>query len=101
MEIDRTLCETCVFQEYYPTQKPCLTCLGGSPLRVTGDRYLKYIPTNADKIRHMNDEELASFLMHPRSMCPQWDCDTCPEDNWCESCVLAWLKKECEDGEEE
>jgi len=61
----------------------------------------KYHTTNADKIRHMNDEELASFLMHPRSMCPQWDCDTCPEDNWCESCVLAWLKKEYEDGEEE
>ena len=61
-EIDRTLCETCAFQEYYPAQKPCLLCLGGSPLRVTGDRYLKYIPTHADRIRKMTDEELAEFL---------------------------------------
>lgn len=85
--IDRTLCKTCAFQEYYPSQKPCLVCLGGSPLRVTGERYLKDTPTNGDYIRKMSDEELAECF---------WNiCETHykSEQEW-----LEWLKKEKDDG---
>lgn len=59
---------------------------------------LKGIKTNADRIRHMTDEELAKFMTYGN----EWDeiCDRCKQfdgcqDNvFCMSKALEWLKKE-------
>lgn len=47
---------------------------------------LQIVHTNADKIRHMSDEELAEIIM-----CPY---DTEPElcRKFCKDCCLEWLK---------
>ena len=53
-----------------------------------------YVPTNADRIRAMSDEELAQFI-------PNWsytDACKCGEhyvdcNNECEKCVAEWLKQ--------
>ena len=55
--------------------------------------------TNADRIRQMTDEELATKLcvsicnMIPRSICDQHT-DTAE----CDKCILDWLKQEAKDG---
>lgn len=59
-----------------------------------GSGVQKVVITNADRIRAMTDEELAEFLSHPRSVCPQWDCEKCEEDGNCRVCIIEWLKKE-------
>ena len=56
------------------------------------------IKTNADRIRSMNDEELAHFfasIFEQESRCPEdaWDRCTYP-DNECQDCWLYWLRKE-------
>lgn len=52
--------------------------------------------TNADRIRAMNDEELATFM----------NCNGCPPKNEgcndgqkCSLCWLDWLQQPCEGGE--
>lgn len=53
--------------------------------------------TNADKIRAMSDEELATFLYHAwnnASWCMVKD--HCPDEDSCFPCWLDWLKQECE-----
>lgn len=58
---------------------------------------VKPILTNADRIRAMTDEEMASFLYH------SWDnaswCNGGCDGEWnCEPCWLDWLKQEVDDG---
>lgn len=48
--------------------------------------------TNADKIRSMEDEELAFILMCPHDI----DQDLCIKKN-CYNCVLEWLQSEVEE----
>ena len=98
-DLDTTLCETCEFQEYFPCQKPCVTCLVGSPLRVSGDRYIRKVITNADKIRAMTDEELANLLGQFDEGCSFPERGTCPpgRDFSCYPCWLDWMKQEAKD----
>lgn len=59
--------------------------------------------TNADKIRHMSDEELAKYIYDVSEHCA--DCVVCGDD--CDSCngaedicvpkIVEWLKTESED----
>ena len=51
--------------------------------------------TNADRIRAMTDEELASFIDHI-SGCPpkREDCDCIESEDDCEACWLDWLRQE-------
>lgn len=54
-------------------------------------------PSNADRIRAMTDEELASFLYHLWDN-SSWCNGCCDEECSCEPCWLDWLKQEAEDG---
>ena len=94
-EIDRTLCETCTYQECYPAQKPCLLCVCGVPLRITGNYYSKY--TNSDYIRRMSDKQLARWLCDVQDDIAEYR-DFTPTmplnyDEW-----LEWLTKEKDNG---
>ena len=49
------------------------------------------VPTNADHIRSMTDEELAEFLDDSNSqgcVCPTKDCEAT-----CKQCIVNWLKQ--------
>lgn len=59
-------------------------------------------PTNADRIREMSDEELASWMMLAvdTGACndlgiPSWE--NC--EGKCELCILRWLKQPAKDGD--
>ena len=49
--------------------------------------------TNADRIRQMTDEELASFSICAEITLAQKDYK-CPDVDSCFECQLAWLKQE-------
>lgn len=94
-EINRTLCETCGNKEYYPAQKPCLLCLADSPLRVTGDYYTK--ETNIDKVRYMNEEELALWFMDIQGDVARYYCGNylqAPELPTTKEAWIKWLRSE-------
>lgn len=78
-----SLCDRC--KEY---ARCCLNYDGGNCRRA---RTVE--PTNADKIRSMTDEELASLFSDFRHehWCPP-DAGDCVE--YCTDCWLAWLKQE-------
>lgn len=66
-----------------------------SNMNVTGG---KKVPTNADYIRSMTDEELAKFLLEAirGSDCfgeGVFPYHPCPQDQNCEKCGLSWLKQ--------
>lgn len=53
--------------------------------------------TNADKIRNMNNEELALIISCPADFDIKWDEDYICNDGLnedCYKCTLAWLKSE-------
>lgn len=51
--------------------------------------------TNADRIRSMTDEELASVVMCPTDIT---GCNTvCVQHNNCNECTLDWLQRESEE----
>lgn len=58
------------------------------------------VPTNADKIRGMSDEELAEYLPCPHMI--NWkkgSYDTCVHPNGkdgCKKCMLKWLQSKAE-----
>jgi len=52
--------------------------------------------TNADRIRAMTDEELASFLYHSWNNA-LWCNGGCDGECSCEPCWLNWLKQEVDD----
>ena len=54
-----------------------------------------YAPmTNADRIRNMNDEELADF-MYAKDI-PWCDDSECPTEMLCKDCFRTWLQSEVE-----
>ena len=56
------------------------------------------MPSNADKIRAMTDDELADFIDREIGGCPQTgDCKKASDD--CKACWLDWLKQSVEEGE--
>lgn len=95
-------CKTCL--SGYPSVE-CVNC--GTGLR----NYRPYKPpTNADRIRGLNDEELANELTRnppiPCRMCEYWDCKlnlcrawtddfTCTT-GYAEALTLDWLKQPAE-----
>ena len=66
----------------------------------TGTLKLKTIRTNADRIRAMTDERLATFLDNicncVRSADYKWN--KCVDYDECRLCWLDWLKEEVKDG---
>lgn len=61
-------------------------------------------PSNADRIRSMTDEELATVIALPYLASPPWCANhtTCPyiseDPTPCDKCALEWLKQEASDG---
>lgn len=60
--------------------------------------------TNADRIRAMNDLELADFMNKEHDYCKNWpkcmellDHNELIPDSWCKKCLLAWLQKPVEE----
>ncbi len=56
------------------------------------------MPSNADRIRSMTDEELADLIQREVGYCaPTGDCEKTSKD--CKACWLDWLKQPAEEGE--
>ena len=54
--------------------------------------------TNADRIRHMSDEELAEYLNNKLdTCCGNKPCDWPDPNTNCDTCWLDWLKQEVQD----
>lgn len=75
--------------------------MGRSPIAIsTCYCYEKGNPTNADRIRAMTDEELATVIAWPYLASPPWCANhtTCPyiseDPTPCDKCALEWLKQE-------
>ena len=84
-------CENCKHTKKEPTEMPCLEC-------ERNRAYDHYEPmTNADRIRNMTDEELATVIMCPLDM-HECDVDRCEEIETCIECTLQWLQTEVKEG---
>jgi len=65
---------------------------------------LKRKKTNADRVRAMTDEELATVIALPYLASPPWCANhtTCPyiseDPTPCDKCALDWLREEVTDG---
>ena len=58
------------------------------------NKVLDMPPTNADRIRGMEDKEMADFIMAVAKACAEKACDSCPiGKNNCKN-MVKWLKKE-------
>lgn len=58
---------------------------------------VEYVPTNADRIRAMSDEELAMVMMCPNENgLAEIDCDKSDSCN-CYECLLKWLQEKAEE----
>ena len=89
-------CSRCKHQNISKTEMPCLEC--------TQNRAIDYFKpmTNADRIRNMDDIELAKFLVIVNSTiqdCMVLDCKCEDDDKECGDCFLEWLQAEVK-GEE-
>lgn len=92
-------CNGCLYEHYDLTSPECAGCKNNSV-----DKYKPM--TNADRIRAMNDKELADFLLIVNSnydvpcMIGENDCkydqDTVDD---CSVCFLAWLREEVKEHE--
>ena len=82
------ICESCA-------RKDCKERTKQDDLRIViaCEEYLKHKATNADRIRAMSDEELATFLADDDRVCPpvKQNCSRHVHD--CVGCHLAWLKQ--------
>lgn len=101
MIIDIDPCATCVHKESRPNGDPCWKCLEFSAdggIEVSGKYYKKRIITNADKIRSMNDEELAALLVLQCTgkECPYPGPEFDNDAEVCFSCWCDWMKEEVE-----
>ena len=77
-----------------PTYKyPCSECVGFIKFKV------KNLPTNADHIRSMSDEELAKFIHEP--FCDNRTHEECTISYCgdCYQCGLDWLRQPAEGGQ--
>ena len=83
---------SCLFEPLHgrlPTNSICDSypdCVGCS----YSDPFKQPKQTNADRIRNMNDEELAEFLGSHGC----FDCTKECEEVHCDACWLEWLKEE-------
>lgn len=62
-------------------------------------RYATFPQTNADRIREMSDEELATLISGGDHICdriPEWVCKGAE----CRDCCLAWLRSPVEESDE-
>ena len=86
-------CEYCYLQNARPCYE-CSACMSGD------DHFRPVKPekkqmTNADKIRAMNDDELADLINREISYCaPTGDCEKTSND--CKACWLDWLQQPAE-----
>ena len=65
---------------------------GVCPLTNTVKQIKEYMMTNADRIRAMSDEELASVIMCPYQFDGELDC----KEHNCFQCSLKWLQQPAE-----
>lgn len=82
-------CGECYYQG--KKLKPCSTCYCGSEAKTE--------LTNADRIRAMNDEELAEFFSSLDHACLDGECFICFGVNYIsddERSILDWLQSEAE-----
>lgn len=86
MHTDGITAEQAMKIEYSKTQKVLQT-----------EMETEYVPTNADRIRAMSDEELAMTMMCPNENgLAEIDCDKSDSRN-CYECLLKWLQEKVED----
>lgn len=90
-------CNICKYAERPMYKSPCSECKGYSKYEY------KQVQTNADRIRSMTDEELATALY--QMLDGDVYCTNKPEcgkmlntddgipDEWCAKCLLNWLQK--------
>ena len=93
-------CENCKYAEYGNIG---LICMGHKGMPHTSpygwcDSWKSSRQSNADRIRAMTDEELATFMFTANG-CPMWVSEySCKEDKGCHgakgACWLDWLKQE-------
>lgn len=55
------------------------------------------VPTNADRIRAMSDEELLDLLSAPCPLLRRADDKGCPNPKPCRECIAEWLKQPAEE----
>lgn len=84
--------------------KPYKKCKKCGALIVSGDLCEDCKPmTNADRIRHMTDEELSDFLGGIADNCSYGTCDNCPMYGACVDVPISrdkWLKQEVKTDDE-
>ena len=94
-----TGCDNCKYDSKRTDEYPCNECIHGASVKE------HYKPmTNADRIRNMNDEELAEFLVKVNStiqncMIVDCKCEGVPNRD-CKDCFLEWLQAEVKEGAE-
>lgn len=89
-------CLTCQFEDYGGSEEPCINCV--SDTEIDGNaKPTEYFPkrlpkpkTNADRIRSMEDEELATRIKCPKTT----PCIHLEDDYPCVNCKLDWLREE-------
>ena len=91
-------CSRCGYGGKHLSAPPCTACTAYP--RETKNNAQP--PTNADRIRAMNDEELAKLFTHTvADGCPpdmDWDCAK-DSDGWdgCDACWERWLQQPAEE----
>lgn len=100
------ICDSCIYQPYFPVQQPCLKCVKSSKNDIipTGKFYKKKKTTNADKIKQMSNEELAFFLTQGcdpisleecnRHIYPDYEEGIPTIKSNCYECWFEWLNEE-------
>ena len=91
-------CEKCKHIDVSAEKYPCSECDYN-----VNDLFEPKNQTNADRIRHMSDEELADYIFgvsvheKPCVLCSD-DCDFCElTDEECKNRTLKWLQSEVEE----
>ena len=81
-------CDTCRHSPVPTEEEPCWSCA-----IIGGIKFNWEARTNADRIRSMTDDEMASYLYHVWWIAA-WCKGGCSGDESCEPCWLNWLKQE-------
>lgn len=91
-------CTTCARAPYNKDSHVCQRCFDYTPLgKPVYKHWARALPTNADRIRSMSDEELAEWISsifdchYDTSMCADFCNHNCDERN------LTWLRQPAEE----
>lgn len=89
-------CINCIYEREPAVFEPCLSCYSNKK-----QNFIQKPMTNADKIRHMSDEELAKIIVRARyfdKFCEMVLIGVNPGfcDDDCNKCALDWLKRKAE-----